>query len=56
MTNLPLVIPTLFDDLQGQMDVWGKQGTIDPFKHIHDVRHIFSSPACNLTRTSLYRS
>jgi len=44
-------IPTLLDDIQGRMDAWGKQGTMDPFKNIYDVRHIFSLPSPNLTST-----
>jgi sterol 14-demethylase len=40
--NLSTVIPTLFDDIQNRMDAWGKQGTIDPFKNIYDVRQSFS--------------
>ncbi|KAF9457598.1 cytochrome P450 [Collybia nuda] len=31
------VLPTLFDDMQKRMDSWGKEGRIDPFKHVYDL-------------------
>jgi hypothetical protein len=43
--NFAPVLPTLFDDIQRRMDSWGKQGTMDPFKNVYDVSHIFSLPS-----------
>ena len=37
-TNLGLALPSLLDDIQHRMDMWGKQGTIDPFKEINTVQ------------------
>ncbi|KAG5652597.1 hypothetical protein H0H81_004428 [Sphagnurus paluster] len=34
------VLPALFDDVQARMEGWGKEGRMDPFKNIYDVRFI----------------
>ena len=33
-----LALPALFSDIDKRVETWGKQGTIDPFKCVYDVR------------------
>jgi hypothetical protein len=33
-------LPTLFDDVNRRMELWGKEGRMDPFKNIYDVCHM----------------
>ena len=34
------VLPSLLDDVNGRMELWGKSGKFDPFKNIYDVRAV----------------
>ncbi|KAF9457599.1 cytochrome P450 [Collybia nuda] len=36
-SRLSDVLPTLFEDIQGRMDGWGKEGKMDPFKNVYDL-------------------
>ncbi|KAF8218507.1 cytochrome P450 [Tricholoma matsutake] len=31
------VLPSLFDDIQSRMELWGREGTFDPFTNINDL-------------------
>ncbi|KAF9546460.1 cytochrome P450 [Agrocybe pediades] len=35
--RLSEVLPSLLDDVNGRMELWGKSGKIDPFKNIYDL-------------------
>ncbi|KAF8182333.1 cytochrome P450 [Pholiota molesta] len=37
ITKAFLALPTLFDDVNRRMELWGKEGRMDPFKNIYDL-------------------
>lgn len=33
-----LVIPVVLEDISRQMKDWGREGAVNPFREVHDVR------------------
>lgn len=50
------VIPNLVEDINDRMDDWGKNGKMNPFKEMHDVRFCIDSNLPFYPYSSLKRS